>query len=77
MTNEKYHMTDSQKTCSIGPAMIDLPPAALVYQIEALLSYQSRRGGLSLKEWMDTKDFSPRERATLRAIWARKNREAS
>ena len=52
--------------------MSDLPPAVLVYQIEAFSSYRDRGGPLSLEEWMDTKDFSIRERATIRAIWKRR-----
>lgn len=67
----------SQESCIIYAVMNGLTPAMLVYQIEAFASYRDRGGPLSLEEWMGIKDFSIRERATLRAIWARESRETS
>lgn len=52
-------------------AMHALALDTLIYQIEAFSSYNSRGGRLSLEEWMDTKGFNPRDRASLRAIWTR------
>lgn len=64
-------MTDSQKPCTIYSVMSDLPTSELVYQVQAFRSYSSRGGRLSIEEWMDTKDFAPRERSAIRSIWKR------
>jgi hypothetical protein len=61
------------------PAIIDLNMSTLatdtlIYQVEAFSSYQSRGGRFSFEEWMDTKGFNPRDRASLRAIWTRRQR---
>lgn len=74
MPCERKHETDSQHSCIIAPDMQTLALDTLIYQVEAFTSYSSRGGRFSFEEWMDTKGFNARDRAALRAIWARQNR---
>lgn len=55
----------------------ELSSEALSYQVEAFMAYSTKGGPLSLEQWMETKDFTPEDRATLRAVWSRATREAS
>lgn len=55
----------------------ELSNTALALQYAAYVEYASRGGTRSLDEWMDGKDFTPEDRALLRAVWTREKREAS
>lgn len=55
----------------------ELSNAALSDQLQAFIAYSARGGSLSFEQWMESKDFTLEDRATLRAVWTRATREAS